>query len=52
MKTKRVQHSNDSKSHLAIRSGRRTKKGTGQGWGMSVTSKQLAAYRKAARKSK
>ena len=42
----------DSKSHLTIRAGRRTKKGKGQGWGLSVTNKQLDAHRKAARNAK
>jgi hypothetical protein len=43
--------SNKSKSHLKVRAGLRPKRGSGVGAGQSVTAKQLAAYRKAARKS-
>lgn len=39
-----------SRSHLTIRAGVRRTKGTGQGWGLSVTDKQLAAYRKQEKK--
>lgn len=52
MKTLRTPTSNESKSHLAIRAGRRTKIGKGQGHGQSVTQKQLAAYRKALKTTK
>jgi len=44
--------SNKSKSHLKVRAGLRPKRGSGVGAGQSVTAKQLAAYRKAARKEK
>lgn len=44
--------SNESKSHLKIRAGRRSKPGAGEGNGQSVTRKQLAEYRKAAKRTR